>query len=181
MSRGKCARSNRNCRRPARPRPAALCRRLPNEPGRSPLVQLAAARRRAGTGGRRRRERYRRASRRRVTETVRGELVTRLRPIASPQGELLAEAEPGASQVIRATTELGVVANWYLEPQREDVVQIRYQPLAQAPRDQTSLSEQTQDGQSLNLSDRKNSQLNRLATIAADGDRARGVSSSRDL
>jgi predicted amidohydrolase len=46
--------------------------------------------------------------------------------IVSPQGEVLAEADPGGPEVIRATIDPTAVADWYLDQQRRDVVEIKY-------------------------------------------------------
>jgi predicted amidohydrolase len=46
--------------------------------------------------------------------------------IVSPNGEVLAEAQRGAIEQIRATIDLGAVADSYLDQQRDDVVRIEY-------------------------------------------------------
>jgi omega-amidase len=48
--------------------------------------------------------------------------------IISPQGRVLAEAQTEAATVIRARVDLDTVANWYLDQQRGDVVEIAYRP-----------------------------------------------------
>jgi len=52
--------------------------------------------------------------------------------IVSPRGEVVAQAPPGASCVVRATVDAGEVADWYLSQQREDVVRVTYRPVPPA-------------------------------------------------
>jgi predicted amidohydrolase len=50
--------------------------------------------------------------------------------IASPRGEVVAEAEPGTAATLRATLDLGRTRDAYLSQQRGDVVSVNY-PLGQ--------------------------------------------------
>lgn len=51
--------------------------------------------------------------------------------IVTPSGRVLAQTGGAATQTLRATLDLGLISNWYLDQARNDVVDLLYRPVPQ--------------------------------------------------